>query len=34
MTADDGKTYQTKHYCLEAIIAVGFRVNSQEATNY
>ena len=34
ITADDGKNYQTKHYNLEAIIAVGFRVNSQEATNF
>ncbi len=34
ITADDGKNYQTKHYNLEAIIAVGFRVNSQETTNF
>jgi len=34
ITADDGKTYQTNHYNLEAIIAVGFRVNSNEATNF
>ncbi|MEI7621289.1 MAG: RhuM family protein [Candidatus Moraniibacteriota bacterium] len=34
ITADDGKTYQTSHYSLTAIIAIGFRVNSQEATNF
>lgn len=34
ITADDGKTYQTNHYSLEAIIAIGFRVNSIEATNF
>lgn len=34
ITADDGKNYQTNHYKLEAIIAVGFRVNSTEATNF
>lgn len=34
ITADDGKNYQTNHYSLEAIIAVGFRVNSNEAINF
>ena len=34
ITAEDGKVYQTNHYSLEAIIAVGFRVNSNEATNF
>lgn len=34
ITAEDGKNYQTNHYSLEAIIAVGFRVNSNEATNF
>ncbi len=30
-TAEDGKTYQTNFYNLDAIIAVGYRVNSYEA---
>lgn len=33
-TANDGKTYQTKYYDLDAIIAVGYRVNSKKATNF
>lgn len=33
-TASDGKTYQTKHYSLEAIIAVGYRVNSERGTQF
>jgi len=32
VTAADGKNYQTKHYNLDAIIAVGYRVNSKRAT--
>ena len=31
-TADDGKTYNYKFYSLEAIIAVGYRINSEQAT--
>lgn len=31
-TAEDGKEYTTKFYNLDAIIAVGFRVNSERAT--
>ncbi|MBE6317760.1 MAG: hypothetical protein E7081_02165 [Bacteroidales bacterium] len=27
-TASDGKNYNTKHYNLDAIIAVGYRINS------
>lgn len=32
ITASDGKTYQTKHSNLDAIIAVGYRVNSHQAS--
>lgn len=34
VTARDGKTYRTKHYNLDAIIAVGYRVNSIRATQF
>lgn len=30
-TANDGKEYNTKYYSLEAVIAVGFRTNSERA---
>ena len=33
-TAADGKSYQTKFYNLDAIISVGYRVNSQRATHF
>jgi len=33
-TADDRKTYKTKFYNLGAIISVGYRVNSQRATQF
>lgn len=33
-TASDGKTYQTKFYNLDAIISVGYRVNSIRATQF
>jgi len=33
-TAGDGKRYQTKYYDLDAIIAVGYRVNSKKATQF
>lgn len=34
ITALDGKNYKTKHYSLEAIIAVGYRVNSDRGTQF
>jgi hypothetical protein len=33
-TARDGKTYSAKYYNLDAIIAVGYRVNSYQATQF
>ncbi len=33
-TASDGKTYNTKYYNLDAIISVGYRVNSYQATQF
>jgi len=33
-TAEDGKVYNTKFYRLEAILAVGYRVNSTQATEF
>lgn len=34
ITASDRKKYQTKHYNLETIIALGYRVNSRRATQF
>ena len=34
ITAADGKSYATKHYNLDAIISVGYRVNSVRATQF
>ena len=34
ITANDGKKYSTNFYSLDAIIAVGYRVNSKEATDF
>ena len=34
VSADDGKTYNTKHYNLSAIIAVGYKVNSERAVQF
>ena len=34
ITADDGKNYNTKHYNLEAILAVGYRVHSAQGTQF
>ena len=33
-TAEDGKSYNTKYYNLDAIISVGYRVNSKRATAF
>jgi len=33
-TAKDGKKYNTKHYNLDVIIALGYRVNSKRATQF
>ncbi|MBE0498726.1 MAG: virulence RhuM family protein [Campylobacterales bacterium] len=33
-TASDGKIYNTKYYNLDAIISVGYRVNSKKATQF
>lgn len=33
-TAKDGKNYQTKHYNLEMIVAVGYRVRSHRGTQF
>ncbi|AFU67269.1 virulence_RhuM superfamily protein [Psychroflexus torquis ATCC 700755] len=34
ITASDGKTYNTQFYNLDAIISVGYRVNSKQATQF
>lgn len=34
ITAEDGKTYNTNHYNLQMIIAVGFKVNSERAVQF
>ena len=34
LTAEDGKNYNTTIYNLDAIIAVGYRVNSKKATEF
>lgn len=34
ITATDGKTYETRHYNLAAIIAVGYKVNSERAVQF
>ena len=33
-TANDGKNYNVLHYNLDAIIAVGYRINSKKATEF
>lgn len=34
ITASDGKSYDTQHYSLAAIIAVGYKVNSERAVQF
>ena len=34
ITASDGKSYDTKHYNLQMIIAVGFKVNNERAVQF
>ncbi len=34
ITAADGKSYDTKHYALQAIIAVGFKVGGERAVQF
>lgn len=34
ITASDGKNYDTQHYSLAAIIAVGYKVNSERAVQF
>ena len=34
ITASDGKNYNTKHYNLDMVISVGYRVNSKTATEF
>ncbi|MDD3774324.1 MAG: RhuM family protein [Sulfurovaceae bacterium] len=33
-TAVDGKTYNTKHYNLDMVISIGYKVNSKKATKF
>ncbi|MDP2193934.1 MAG: virulence RhuM family protein [Alphaproteobacteria bacterium] len=34
ITATDGKTYNTKHYNLQAIIAIGFKIENERAVQF
>ena len=34
ITASDGKTYKVKHYNLQAIIAVGFKIENERAVQF
>jgi len=34
ITANDGKSYDTKHYNLDTILAVGYRVRSDRGTQF
>lgn len=33
-TAEDGKTYKTQFYNLDAVLSIGYRVNSKNATMF
>ena len=33
-TAEDGKTYKTQYYNLDAVISVGYRINSRRGTEF
>ncbi len=34
ITASDGKNYNTQHYNLDAITPLGYRINSNKATEF
>ena len=34
ITAADGKSYNTKHYSLQAIIAIGFKIENERAVQF
>ena len=34
LSSADGKSYNTKHYSLAAVIAVGYKVNSERAVQF
>ena len=34
ITANDGKNYNTQHYNLETVISLGYKINSERATNF
>jgi hypothetical protein len=33
-TADDGKVYQVEHFSLDAVLSIGYRVNSRRGTQF
>lgn len=33
-TANDGKTYDVRYYNLDAVLSIGYRVNSRQATQF